>query len=123
MLVVYASLTGNVEDFVNRLDAKVCHIDEYHKGLGKFVLVTYTTGRGLVPKEVTDFLKLNAENMVGVVGSGNRIWGLDFARSADTISHEHDVPVLLKIQLRGTDKDRETLIERMNNLAELHRAK
>ncbi|HFK1435031.1 TPA: class Ib ribonucleoside-diphosphate reductase assembly flavoprotein NrdI [Bacillus cereus] len=109
--IAYASLTNNVKSFVERLkeelpEAKVVKIDKDTVINEKFVLITYTTGFGQVPKEVVSMLKKNRENIVAVAGSGNRNWGSDnFCRATDIISQQYNVPLLHKFEVRGLKSD------------------
>lgn len=114
MLIVFASRTGNVRRLVSNIQRyEVCHISEYDKTLGAYVLITYTTGFGEVPAEVQKFLDENAENMKAVIASGNRNWGRAFCRSADTISRKYNVPVLHKFEMAGSERDVEIIEERV----------
>ncbi|EPC8411028.1 class Ib ribonucleoside-diphosphate reductase assembly flavoprotein NrdI [Bacillus thuringiensis] len=109
--IAYASLTNNVKSFVERLkeelpEAKAVKIDKETVINEKFVLITYTTGFGQVPKEVVSMLKNNRENIVAVAGSGNRNWGSDnFCRATDIISQQYNVPLLHKFEVRGLKSD------------------
>lgn len=105
MLIAYASKTGNVRRFINKLNLPAVPIDETETLDEPFVLVTYTTGFGQVPDNVVSFLERNASKMIGVSASGNRNWGDGFAKSADTISERYGVPVLYKFELSGTQRD------------------
>lgn len=105
MLIAYASKTGNVRRFIDKLEMPAVSIDEAVTLDEPFVLITYTTGFGQVPDNVVSFLERNAGKMVGVSASGNRNWGDSFAKSADTISERYGVPVLYKFELSGTKRD------------------
>lgn len=125
MLIVYASKTGQVKRFVKRLNMRALYIDDIGSSVidEPFVLITYTTGRGDVPREVQEFLKVNSKNLVAVSASGNRNWGNNFALSANKISHLYNVPILLKFELQGTDMDTEKFKERVHKINEVFRAK
>jgi len=116
MLVLYDSKTGNVKRFINKLNMRAMPIDEHAKVDEPFVLVTYTTGFGQVPAKVTEFLKDNWKQLRGVAASGNRNWGSGFAKSADTISHLYDVPVISKFELSGTSQDTQYFVERVRTI-------
>lgn len=115
MLIVYASLTGNVERFVKRTLLRSVKISNDLKVDEHFILVTYTTGFGEVPREVTTFLQVNHRNLRAVASSGNMNWGTNFGKSADLISKEYKVPVLMKFELAGTKKDTQLFIERVGH--------
>ncbi len=104
--IVFDSKTGNVQRFVEKTPfhhkrkvAAAEYLDE------PFILITYTTGFGEVPKTTEMFLEKNAHLLLGVAASGNRVWGDNFARSAEKISKQYQVPILCKFELSGTAKD------------------
>ncbi|WP_127575150.1 class Ib ribonucleoside-diphosphate reductase assembly flavoprotein NrdI [Paenibacillus barengoltzii] len=105
MRIVFDSKTGNVKRFVQKL-GMVCdqikpdlQIDE------PFILITYTTGFGQVPQTTKEFLSHKGQLLQGVVSSGNMNWGKLYGHAADLISEQYDVPVLMKFELSGTNKD------------------
>lgn len=117
MLVVYASRTGNVRRFVNKLEMDAVEIERDDMFVDEpFVLVTYTTGFGDVPRRVSKFLERNYRRLVGVAASGNRNWGDTFAKSADVIAAQYDVPVILKFELTGMEQDVIMFKERVKQL-------
>ncbi|SDB87667.1 class Ib ribonucleoside-diphosphate reductase assembly flavoprotein NrdI [Shouchella lonarensis] len=106
MKMIFASKTGNVRRFVDKLSFLDCQPLQSTLQVDKpFILITYTTGFGDIPLEVRHFLKNNHHFLRGVAASGNRIWGNRFAKSADTISQMYHVPVLHKFELSGTPND------------------
>lgn len=119
MLVVYASKTGNVKRFVGKTGLDSLQISKELIINEKYVLVTYTTGFGAVPEEVSAFLKKNSKSLVGVVASGNRNWGDMFGASADKISKQYGVPVLMKFEMSGTNKELDLFREIMSRLKEI----
>ncbi|RDI96112.1 class Ib ribonucleoside-diphosphate reductase assembly flavoprotein NrdI [Meiothermus sp. QL-1] len=118
MLVVYASKTGNVARFVERLPVRRLWIRSGEERVEEpCVLVTYTTGFGQVPAEVERFARENWAWVEGVAASGNRNWGANFAKAADTLASRYGWPVLLKFELSGTEKDRERFLEALQRLS------
>lgn len=105
-MIVYYSKTHNTERFVKKLDMPSVTIDDYD-GSQKFVLITPTYFFGQVPQEVSNFLESYSNNMVGVISSGNRNWGENFGKAGEKISSLYNVPLLHKIELSGTKKDKE----------------
>lgn len=119
MILVYASKTHNVERFCAKIDKyKSVRVEEYEPSMGKYVLITYVDNFGEVPMEVQRFLDKHNDNMVGVCASGRQIWKLQgtYCKSADIIHNQYDVPILLKFEMMGTDKDRKELVERIEQL-------
>lgn len=111
LLIVFDSKTGNVQRFVDKLNMRAIKIipdliiDE------PFILITYTTGFGEVPKITKEFLNRNYLNLRGVASSGNRNWGSRFALAADKISYTYSVPIILKFELSGTKNDVEKFMQ------------
>jgi protein involved in ribonucleotide reduction len=105
MLIVYDSRTGNVEKFIKKLSLPSVKINNGLVITEPFVLVTYTTGFGLIPPSTGDFLKRCKSFMLGVASSGNRNWGKNFGKAADLVSDSFNVPLLAKFELLGTDRD------------------
>lgn len=111
MKVVYFSLTGNCRKFINfcNLPAEetifLKDIDSIEED---YILLTPTIGFGEVPPQVQTFLEKNNHFLRGVVASGNRNWGNNFALSANIISEKYNVPILMKIELLGNKNDIET---------------
>ena len=70
-----------------------------------YILVTGTIGFGEVPKEVQSFLEVNHAYIRAVAASGNRNWGQNFAKAGRTISETYHVPLLMKFEVQGTNKD------------------
>lgn len=116
MLIVYDSLTGNVERFVKKLGMRNIKINDGLLVDEPFVLITYTTGFGEVPKRVAEFVENNEYYMKGVISSGNRNWGLKFGRAAEIISHEYCIPLIHKFELSGNEIDIEIINERIKNI-------
>ncbi len=107
MLIVYSSKTGNVRRFVDKLSHKTIKVKNDLVIKEPYILITYTFGFGQPPKEVMSFLESNHRYLKGVVASGNRNWGSNFAKAANHISDMYNVPILHKFELSGTKKDLE----------------
>ena len=109
MKVIFFPLTGNCKRFV-----EICKLPEedvidlweidYEVDFD-YILITPTIGFGKVPEDVERFLGENHKCLKGVVGSGNKNWGNRFAKAAEIISEQHNVPLLMKIELHGNTKD------------------
>ncbi len=103
MKVVYFSFSGNVRRFIKRSEIK--NVLEINKDNCKDSIVTGTIGFGEVPKEVQSFLEVNHAYIRAVAASGNRNWGQNFAKAGRTISETYHVPLLMKFEVQGTNKD------------------
>ncbi|AYB37659.1 class Ib ribonucleoside-diphosphate reductase assembly flavoprotein NrdI [Brevibacillus laterosporus] len=119
-LVIYDSLTGNVDRFASRLEYRKMKLSPELEVNQPYFLVTYTTGFGEVPKSTQVFLQSNYSNLLGVASSGNKNWGQLFGRSADIISLQYNVPILCKFELSGTTKDTERFIQEVNKIVQCH---
>ncbi|MGN5650855.1 class Ib ribonucleoside-diphosphate reductase assembly flavoprotein NrdI [Bacillus sp. Brlt_9] len=119
MLIVYASKTGKVRSFVNKLGMRAVEIKDEVILTEPFVLITYTIGFGQVPDEVQNFLEDNHIYLRGVISSGNRNWGNNFGKAADIISQKYrladgsNIPLLHKFEMAGTNKDIEIVRNRI----------
>lgn len=106
MLIVYDTKTGNVSRFIKKLNYdNVVKISNDLEVTEPFVLVTYTTGMGQIPSTTYDFLLKNHSYLKGVAASGNKVWGDNFAKSADIISHQYSVPLIHQFELAGMASD------------------
>ncbi len=107
-MIVYISRTGNVKYIVSKLNLPSCEITHDLVMNKPYILFTYTDGLGDIPKNVVDFLnnRINQENIKGIIASGNTNFGKDlFCKVADTISISLNIPIIRKIDLRGTKED------------------
>ena len=106
MNYVYASRTGNVESFIQKLGIDAIRIDDGSETVdGEFILFTYTDGYGDVPAEVDTFLVANFMNLRGVIVSGSQDYGDAYCKAGDVIAEQYDVEVLYKLENDGTDQD------------------
>ena len=117
--IVYASKTGHVEKIVQSLDIEdpLKIIDGTEKTDGEYVIFTYTTGKGKIPKQVEAFLSANP-GLKAVVGSGSKakshIETFNFA--AENISKEYGVPILGKLDGVGSEKELEEIRKELEKL-------
>ncbi len=111
MLIVYESLTGNVQRFIQKLNMRSLKITEGLRVEEPYILVTYTVGFGEVPVSVSNFLEANHHYLRGVAASGNKVWGSNYGKAGILIAQSYDVPLLLKFELSGTKRDVETFMQ------------
>lgn len=119
MVIVYASRTRNVERFCSRIEKYLTvRVGEYNPSMGEFVLITYTDNQGAIPKVISDFLKDNYQNMVGVCSSGRIIWKMfgTYHKSSQVISSIYNVPILHQFEMSGNDEDIKILLERIEEI-------
>lgn len=112
--IYYYSITGNTRSFAERFT----HLSNVYRipisenyPTQEFIVFTPTYNFGEVPAPVSRFLEKYSEYLVGVVAFGNRNWGGYYAKAGELIAKKFNVPLLKRIELRGTDKDYEFIKE------------
>lgn len=112
-VVYFSNVTGNTERFVDKLGLD-CKIDRIPvKGIFEgdidepYVLITPTYNDRGVPIQVMKFLNkgLNRKHLVGVIASGNKNFGKDYAIAGKAISTKCQVPLLYTFEIMGTPED------------------
>jgi protein involved in ribonucleotide reduction len=117
LLIAYDSKTGNVKRFVKKLNMHTVKIADNLLIEEPFILVTYTTGFGEVPETTARFLERNYKFLKGVAASGNKNWGSNYAKSADLISMQYNVPIISKFELSGTNQDVARFLQEVEKVA------
>lgn len=120
MKVIYYSLTGNVRRFIKKANySNAQDLFEVQNTIidTPFIIMTSTIGFGQVPDDVMHFLELNHANLRGVIASGNRNWGQNFAKSGDIIASQFHVPLLMKYELHGNADDVTKFLSIMEKVA------
>lgn len=112
-MITYLSRTGNVRHIVDKLGLPS---EEIHNDLvvnQPYFLFTYTDGLGEVPEKVLLFLRKsqNSKFLKGVIVTGNVNFGSFFCKAGDLISITLHVPIIRKIDLRGSTEDIEAIKE------------
>ena len=122
ILIAYDSRTGNVDRFIKKMKKEVedrnndrfkwkfYKIEEDLTIDEDFHFITYTTNFGEVPIKTKIFVGKNYEKMQSVSSSGNMNWGTMYARAANRIRKDYDIPILMKFELSGTRDDVEKII-------------
>ncbi|MGL4560841.1 MAG: class Ib ribonucleoside-diphosphate reductase assembly flavoprotein NrdI [Brevinema sp.] len=121
--IYYDSHTGNVQRFINKL--------EKHNTLFRCIkitsdlfidkpghLITYTTKIGEVSEITKSFLSHqdNHKYILSVSSSGNRNWGIYYAVAADILSDQFNIPIGIKFELSGTQRDVLNYINKINHV-------
>lgn len=105
-MLVYYTRTKNTERMYKKLNMDIQFVNILnYDGVEKFILATPTYGIGEVPQEVTDFLNVHHKNMLAVISSGNKNWGLRFGKAGDLIAEKYQVPLLCKYELSGMKEE------------------
>ena len=112
MLIVYASKTGNIERFLKKtgITSILKIIDESKIINEDFILLTYTTGIGEVPTEVSIFMQNNSTKCKGLIGSGNKNWGSAFCNSVTLLHEQYNLPILMTFEMSGNKHDIEKFL-------------
>ncbi|PVU82172.1 class Ib ribonucleoside-diphosphate reductase assembly flavoprotein NrdI [Cellulomonas sp. WB94] len=125
----YSSSSGLVRSFAERLGRPVFNLADREHRLseadGPWVLLTpsYKSGNDrndTVPEGVLRFLAsdVNRRRMVGVIGSGNRNFGVHYQRACRVVAARSGRPVLFEFELSGTPWDVEECRRLMAELDE-----
>lgn len=128
-IVYFSSSSQNTHRFVGKLNCGQAerisiryNADTQIITKSPYILVTPCfadgSGRGAVPPQVLKFLKnpVNRENLIGVIGGGNKNFGKYFAFASDIISLSLGTPILHKFELMGTPSDVETVTKVLKEL-------
>lgn len=114
MKIYYYSMTGNTESFLKRSTftnyENITSIEDVNE---PFIIATGTVNYGEVPLPVDNFLSRHSKYLKGVISSGNRNWGENFAKAGDVIAEKYNVPLIMKFELRGSQKELNQFNERM----------
>jgi protein involved in ribonucleotide reduction len=133
MLLAYASKTGNIKraitkllDYIKVIDINqenskrtILTIDTLEIKTGEelikknCILFTYTTGIGEIPQEINKFIINNINHIKGVIGSGNKNWGLNYCKACDLIFEKFNLKTLFKFELSGNLHDIKTLATKL----------
>lgn len=113
MKVAYMSLTGNVKNFVSKLNTEEpLEIISGDETIDEpFLLISFSPDAGEIPYEIEDFMEENSKLCKGVAVSGDKSYGEDYTLVAETISDEYNVPIVLRFEFDGTAED----VEEVNN--------
>jgi protein involved in ribonucleotide reduction len=106
--VVYYSLTGNAERFVQELGAPSQSVQSATSDTGPFILIT-PTYTDTIPAPVRRYLdslnELEMAQCIGVVGSGNKNFGRDYCAAARNIEREYGIPHVYSFEVNGLPQD------------------
>ena len=117
-MIVYYSLSGNTGAFAKRFEKDgftVLSIREADLMNKPFVLFTPTYNFGEVPAPVERFLNRKAADIRAVVSFGNMNWGENYAAAGEKIRDRYGVPLLLKVELRGSSREYEKVKELLSD--------
>lgn len=115
-MIIYHSRTGNTKYVVDKLNLPSRNMIECSNVNDDFILFTYTDGKGVVPNEVLEFIANNYERCIGSIITGNTNFGKNFGLAGDILKEMYKIPIIRKLDLRGTPKDYEYIINIYNSL-------
>lgn len=117
MIIYYDSKTGNVKRFIEKIKQttgwQCMQISDAMEVSDTGHLVTYTTQIGCVAESTKRFMEQYSRFVFTVSSSGNMNWGENFALAADKIAAEYKIPILIKFELSGLDRDVTTFIQKI----------
>lgn len=115
MFLVYMSLTGNVENFVERVGYDSFRITESnpYKEMKEDYIIVIPTYVGYVNYDVEAFIeyKDNLKHLVGFASSGNLNFNDLYCINAIELSEQYNKPLIMKFEYMGTDYDVEKFKE------------
>ena len=111
LIVYWSSNSGGTKRVAEALDTDTVGLAGYD-GTSPYVLMcpTYDQPRGgFTPRPVRQFLEEYAHLMVGVLGVGNLNFQEYYCQAAIDISKQHNVPIVHRIDIMGTEDDYRTI--------------
>ena len=111
LIVYWSSNSGGTKRVAEALAANTVELADYD-GTSPYVLMTPTYDQprgGFTPKPVQTFLDKHAHLMVGVLGLGNRNFGEHYCQAAIDISKQHNIPIVHRIDIMGSEDDYRTI--------------
>lgn len=119
--IAFYSITGQTKKFVIKTGLQAHEItNEFpqYDMREKFILIT-PSYQDFMMDSLVDFLnyKDNKQNLVGLIGSGNRNFNDLFAQTAKKLSVTLNVPILYLLEFSGTAKDVQNVRNIVNKLS------
>lgn len=123
MIIYFDSLTGMVKNFSDRLGYETRNVRDLDLNNipDDMFLITRSWGYGKVPISTLEFLNdlLSSNkltNLKGVAVSGNKNWGNNFGKAGEIIEQDYGVPLILKFEGKGFEKDVELVKNYIDSL-------
>ena len=111
LIVYWSSNSGGTRRVAEALNTNTVELADYD-GTSPYVLMcpTYDQPRGgFTPKPVQTFLDKHAHLMVGVAATGNLNFQEHYCHAGIDISKQHNVPIVHRIDIMGTEDDYRTI--------------
>lgn len=123
MIIYFDSLTGMVKNFSERLGYETRNVRDLDLNNipDDMFLITRSWGYGKVPISTLEFLNdllasNKLTNLKGVAVSGNKNWGNNFGKAGEIIEQEYGIPLILKFEGKGFEKDVELVKNYIDSL-------
>lgn len=121
MLLMYMSITGNVRDFIERVDMKSREIDPvnpFHEVSEEYIVVV-PSYENMITEEVSDFIDYqnNREYLQGFASSGNLNFDDLYCVNAKELAGKYNKPLIFTFEYAGTDKDIENFKKEVDKIA------
>ena len=111
LIVYWSSNSGGTRRVAEALNTSTVELADYD-GTSPYVLACHTYDQprgGFTPRPVQTFLNEHAHLMVGVLGVGNLNFQEYYCQAAIDISKQHNVPIVHRIDIMGTEDDYRTI--------------
>ena len=111
LIVYWSSNSGGTRRVAEALNTDTVELADYDC-VSPYVLMcpTYDQPRGgFTPRPVQQFLEEHAHLMVGVAATGNMNFGKHYCQAAIDISKQHNIPIVHRIDIMGTEDDYRTI--------------
>lgn len=105
MIAVVDSITGQGVRFAEKVGLPIVEIYDYRDQEENVLLFTRSYNFGEVTEEAHAFLEEHADQVKGVVVSGNRNWGNNFGAAGDEINRFYHIELVLKYEGSGFPED------------------
>lgn len=110
MLLVYASITGNVRAFVDEVGMDSIELSLVNPliEVNEDYIIVIPTYEGELNDEISEFIEHsnNQNHLVGFAGSGNINFGDDlFCINVKQLSAKYDKPIIFTFEYSGTEDD------------------
>lgn len=123
MIIYFDSLTGMVKNFSERLGYETRNVRDLDLNNipDDMFLITRSYGFGKVPISTLEFLNdllasNKLTNLKGVAVSGNKNWGNNFGKAGEIIEQDYGIPLILKFEGKGFEKDVELVKNYIDSL-------
>jgi protein involved in ribonucleotide reduction len=109
MKLVYISLSGNIADFVSRVEMPSLELDYLNPTVevDEDYIIISPTYDDMITDSFSEFIEHenNIKHLVGFAGSGNRNFDNSYCFNAKDLSKKYNKPLIFTFEFTGTDLD------------------